>query len=153
MLKFLHHLFTPHCPDCRAEAKEEKEELKLLRAENREEDEHNQVCESCQTLIRQLEIANAEKERLLDRLLAGPPKEERSEPVEVTRPRAIPWNLRRQMLESEDRRKAQLMRNAPKPDSAPEVKRADVAELEKELGVDDGAQVEEAPSKDTAAQN
>ena len=157
MIKFLHHLFTPHCPDCKADAKELKEELKLERAEQREDIEHSHVCESCQTLTRQLEISNAEKERLLDKLLeiTNPSKVEyRQETPKVSMPRAIPWNMRRQMLENEDRRQAQLRRNAPKPDTvAPVVERADIKELEKELEVEDGATVEETKGKDTTDQN
>lgn len=157
MIKFLHHLFTPHCPDCKADARELKEELKLERAEQREDIEHSHVCESCQTLTRQLEISNAEKERLLDKLLELTNPEKQiitQEPARVSMPRAIPWNMRRQMLEAEDRRAAQLRRQAPKQDTvAPVVERADIKELEKELEVEDGATVEETTGEDPKAEN
>lgn len=155
MIKFLHHLFTPHCPDCRAEFIENREELKLQHADELHERESIKVCESCQTLTRQLEIANAEKERLLDRLLeiTNPSKQViTQETPKVSMPRAIPWNMRRQMLENEDRRKAQLSRQAPKAD-APIVERADIKDLEKDLGVDDGVENQEAENQNTSAKD
>ena len=63
----------------------------------------------------------------MDRLLAKPEPEVPREFKEITQPKNIPWNVRRQMLESEDREKARLMREAPKPIST--------AELEQELDV------------------
>jgi hypothetical protein len=93
----------------------------------------NEKCDSCETLKAQLEIANYEKKQLLDRLLTKP-----EEPVQPARnetpmlvPRSVPWNMRRQMLEREDREKARLERNAPKPDS--EVVKEETAKFEQEL--------------------
>ena len=58
------------------------------------------------------------------------------------------------MLENEDRRQAQLRRNAPKPDIvAPVVERADIKELEKELEVEDGLENQEAEGQNTAAKD
>jgi hypothetical protein len=45
--------------------------------------------------------------------------------MEISVPKNIPWNVRRQMLEREDRERAKLMKAAPKPES--------VEDLEKEL--------------------
>lgn len=109
MFLWLHHLLNPHCPECR------------------EEREDTRICQSCETLKSQLEIANLEKQKLLDRLLEKPQPEIPREPVQVTRPVHVPWNVRRQMLEAEDRRKAQLMKQAPQPIST--------EDLEKELDV------------------
>lgn len=76
------------------------------------------VCESCETLRRQLEIVNLEKERLLNRLLQGPNLEPRIKEdgieAKVILPKVVPWNVRRQMMEHEDREKAKLMKLAPK---------------------------------------
>lgn len=104
---WIHRLLNPHCSDCK------------------EEREDSLVCKSCETLKSQLDIANHDKERLLNRILAKPESEPVREPVEVTRPQNVPWNVRRQMLEREDREKAKLMNLAPKPIST--------EELEKEL--------------------
>jgi len=91
-------LLNPHCEHCR------------------EEREESRVCPSCETLKSQLEAVNHEKNRLLDRLLtpiveATPAQPER----EITKPINIPWNVRRQMLEREDRERAKLIQNAPIP--------------------------------------
>jgi hypothetical protein len=99
----------PHCPDCK------------------EERENSKVCSSCEILKQQLESVNYEKNRLLDRIMEKPIPEVVSKPMEPTRPVNIPWNIRRQMLESEDREKAKLLAQAPKPIST--------EELEKELDV------------------
>lgn len=105
------------------------------RASLREERLESAVCKSCETLQRQLEIANHEKAQLLERLLEKPaePQTQTAPPINLKSPRTVPWAVRRQMLEAEDRRTAQLMRQAPKP--ASEVKTEDVADLEKELDV------------------
>ena len=134
---FFHHLLEPHCPDCRAELREKREESK--------------VCESCETLTRQLEIANHNNELLLERLLKEPTTEvTTSLPATYVPPKQVPWAVRRQMLETEDRRKAQFMRNAIKPDVA---KPSNVKDLEKELGVEeDGYQDSETENKDAAHQ-
>lgn len=63
----------------------------------------------------QLAIANAEKQRMLDALLEKPQSEiehrkpDTSEPKEV-KPRMMTWNMRRQMLEAEDRKSAEILR-------------------------------------------
>lgn len=91
------------------------------------------VCQSCETLRHQLEVANYEKQQILSKLLKEPePVKETVAPV-ITRPVRLPWPARKQLLETEDREKARIMRNAPKPDVPPTV--ADVAELEKDLKV------------------
>ena len=110
MSNWFHRFFNPHCPHC---AEELKDEL---------------VCPSCETLKTQLERLTYENTKLLDRLLKEPEKVEVSQkPVEVTVPRNVPWNVRRQMLEAEDRERAKLMKAAPQPVS--------VEDLEKELDI------------------
>lgn len=100
------------------------------------------VCKSCETLKQQLEIANYEKSELLKKILKTP----EAEPERVTapelvapRPRMVDWRARRQMLESEDREKAKLLRKAPKPASEKltvnQILETSVEDLEKELGV------------------
>jgi hypothetical protein len=103
---WIHRLFNPHCPSCHDEM----------------------ICESCETLKMQLEIVNHEKQKLLDKLLAPPVMETVAQPVrEITAPVNIPWAVRRQILEREDREKAKLIREAPVPITT--------EELEKELDV------------------
>jgi len=98
MINWIHHLFNPHCEHCR------------------EEREESRVCPSCETLKSQLESVNHEKNKLLDRLLTPPVVETVVQPVrEITAPVNIPWNVRRQMLEREDRERAKLIQNAPIP--------------------------------------
>lgn len=75
------------------------------------------VCESCETLKQQLAIANIEKSQLLTRLLEKPEPE--IKPIQTEEPKVIrphmPWAARRQMIEAEDRERARLLREAPKP--------------------------------------
>lgn len=78
------------------------------------------ICKTCETLKEQMSILNHEKEKLLNRLLERPEVEpERIEAPEpqAVKPRMVPWNVRRQMLEREDREQAKILKNAPKPDS------------------------------------
>jgi len=109
LIKWLHHLLNPHCPDC----KEEREDSK--------------VCESCETLKAQLALSNHEKERLLNRLLEKPNENQVTSTPDV-KPllpsSGIPWRVRRQALESEDREKAKLLKT-----------KESVEDLEKELGI------------------
>lgn len=121
MIKWLHHLFSPHCPECK---------------EEREESNH---CESCDTLRMQLQLSNDEKTRLMNMLLSKPEIPIVNKPPEITRPSLIPWNVRRQMLEQEDREKARILRESPKPNPNTNIQNPNqmnqtTDELEKELG-------------------
>lgn len=102
-------------------------ELLEIKYEYREKKLH---CISCDTLKEQLTHANYEKEMLLKRIMEKPEAPVIEQKKEMTPPRMIPWNVRRQMLEREDREKARLMREAPKPDSTQSVE-----DLEKELDI------------------
>lgn len=137
MINFIHKLLNPHCEHCAQERREQLELARLERLEQREELKDNSVCPSCETLMRQLEIANHEKAQLLEKLLKEPeaPAATTAPPISTVRPRTVPWVVRRQMLEAEDRKKAELLRNAPKPNPVDSVNTSDVAELEKELDV------------------
>lgn len=92
----------------------------------------NKHCESCETLRQQLEIANYEKRLLLDRIMEKPAPVVETPPIPISLPKTIPWTVKKQMLEAEDREKAKLLRNAPKPVQT-------VEEIEKELGIVDEA--------------
>lgn len=134
MLNFIHKLLNPHCEHCAQERREKLEAEKLARLEQREELKDNSICPSCETLQRQLEIKNHECEQLLAKLLREPeaPIAQTAPAININKPRTVPWAVRRQMLEAEDRKKAQLLRQAPKPQP---VATEDVADLEKELDV------------------
>jgi hypothetical protein len=119
---WFHHLLNPHCEQCR------------------DEREMSQICDSCETLKSQLEIANYNYREVLKALL------ESSRPAPVTtapdfepiRPKTVPWPVRKQMMEEEDRRKAVAMRkNVEDQRQAIENNKQSINELEKELGVSD----------------
>ena len=134
MIKWIHHLFNPHCSECFEQREREREESK--------------VCESCETLKIQLAIVNQEKSQLLARLLdeTSPKVETVTGPPQITRPIAIPWKVRQQMLEREDRIKAKLMKDAPKPIEVPTLE-----ELEADLGIIHNEMKENAGTKETVS--
>jgi len=113
--KFFHHLFNPHCPDCK------------------DEHEESIICESCEILKKELAIAHQENKRLIDSMLEKPEIEINKEPVQITRPHTLPWKVKQQILEKEDRVKARIMKDAPKPIATEDLeKELDSAELERE---------------------
>ena len=85
-------------------------------------------CESCEILRMQLEKSDAERRDLLHRLLepkqAEPPSTPSEDYVPIT-PNFIPWRVKQQMLEQEDRVKAKLIKDRTK----------EIADLEKEVGI------------------
>jgi hypothetical protein len=104
----------------------------------------NKVCESCETLRRELEIAHHEKQLLIDAL--NPKQVVSNENTNVTqmRPKRVPWSVRRNELEIEARREAQLKARKNEEMSKPTVvtippivaaETISIEELEKELGV------------------
>lgn len=119
MLKWFHHLLNPHCPECKAEREESK------------------ICNSCELLKMEVARLTADNERLLERILEKPePQPERlvaPEPTTQLRPRQVPWQVRRQMLEAEDRQRAVALNNAAKPQTTEELeKELDIAGKERE---------------------
>ena len=88
-------------------------------------------CEACEILREQLHKSEAERRELLTRLLdkdkVEPPPTAVEEMKPIT-PQFTPWRVKQQMLEAEDRKKAQLMRDKAK----------EIEELEKELVVTEG---------------
>lgn len=109
---WLHHLMNPHCPDC----------------------QHDKVCQSCETLREQLAFERDEKKKLLDSILeASKPKDDKTvadpSTYKPVKPTFVPWNVRRQMLEAEDREKARILRNQSEEEKK-------IAELEKAIGIE-----------------
>lgn len=118
---------------------EYRRSLLELNKDSKEVEIVDKQCQSCETLRQQLDIANYEKKVLLEKLLFKPePVPERTvAPEPVNRPVGVPWAVRRQMLEREDREKARSLKNAATPDPiAEEAKKkeeAETREFEKEL--------------------
>lgn len=105
MTNWFHRFLNPHCPTCH------------------DDDENSKVCNSCEVLRTQLDITVRERDRLLSKLLDDSPNSQAGRLMEPTKPMNIPWAVRKQMLEAEDREKARLIKNAPIP----------TEDLEKEL--------------------
>lgn len=101
---------NPHCQHCVDEKRE------------------NKICNSCETLKSLLDKTNYEREKLLQHIISPPIPVAVSNETPIVVPKNIPWNVRRQLLEQEDRAKARIMKDAPKPS-------VEINEIEKELGV------------------
>jgi len=89
-------------------------------------------CRSCETLQMQLSIANDEKRQLLNLIMSSAKSSlPLPEPInyEKLAPKAMTWNVRRQLLEQEDRAKAKILA-----EQRVHVQQS-VDELEKELNV------------------
>ena len=81
-------------------------------------------CKSCETLRKQLEITNYEKNELLNTILGlVKPEVIQHTPtiIEPVKNKSIPWHVRQKALEEEDRVKAKIERR--------------IKEEEKELGI------------------
>ena len=87
-------------------------------------------CETCEVLREQLHRSEAERREILTRLLDKDRPEplitEKEEHVTI-QPQFIPWRVRQQMLEAEDRKQVQLLKEKEK--------EIEISKLEKELGV------------------
>lgn len=126
MFHWLHHLFNPHCQFCR------------------EVEEDNKTCQSCETLKVQLSIANHEKQEMLNTILSlsKPAVVEETSPAvnyEKVKPRINTWNVRKHMLEAEDRRAAQILAEQRKKTKVDE----QISNLEKEVGITEEEGVKE----------
>src|SRR5437016_323257 len=73
-------------------------------------------CKFCEELKVLLENEKNEKRRLLDFILTlDNEKEEVTKELPIPiRPKHIPWHIQRELLEQEDRKRAQLMRETEK---------------------------------------
>ena len=99
-----------------------------------------EFCSACETLKLQLAIANEERKMLISKLTDKPEVVEvhpDTSTLKPINPKHMNWNVRRQMLEAEDREAAKLMRQKKeetKSDSKTD-KTLTIHEIEKELGV------------------
>ena len=87
-------------------------------------------CETCEVLRMQLAGSEHERRELLHRLLEAGKPEPYVAPVTEEPPQPVghsfvPWRVKQQMLEQEDRKAAQLMRE----------KMEEITELEKKVGL------------------
>jgi hypothetical protein len=89
----------------------------------------DEPCESCELLKIQLakceELRNELLTRLLDKDKPIPPPAMTEEEFKPITSQFVPWRIRQQMMEAEDRKSAQLLQQSAK----------DIAELEKDLGI------------------
>jgi hypothetical protein len=88
-------------------------------------------CATCEVLRIQLDESSRERRELLSKLLekdVSPAPTTEQQEFRPIKPQFTPWRVRQQMLEAEDRKKAELMKK----------KSEEIADLEKELGVVDG---------------
>lgn len=92
-------------------------------------------CQSCETLRMQLSIANHEKEQLLNTILSLTTEKPKEQPAPAVNyeniPRPMTWNMRKAMLEAEDRKAAQLLAENKKKEQI----KADIEKLEEELDI------------------
>jgi hypothetical protein len=115
MIKFFHHLFNPHCIECRDEYLDSK------------------ICDSCNTLRQEIIALRKHNQQLIDAILDKVRTKEEVIPQAIIQPEAVnknlSWRARRQILETEDRKTAEIMRQ----------KTAEMAvdKLEKELEIND----------------
>lgn len=122
---WFHQLFNPHCSHCA-----------LLLEEERERKAESKVCDTCEVL--KSELAQAHNQiRELQSVLIHPTKTEEprinTSELKPILPSRIPWKVRQQMLEKEDRHAAELIRN--RATQNPNPKSVSIEELEAELGV------------------
>jgi hypothetical protein len=89
-------------------------------------------CATCEVLSAQLANSERERRELLAKLLDKDKPESSSPVAEEMKPvgqQFVPWRVRQQMLEAEDRKRAELMR-AKREEMNPKIE-----ELEKELEI------------------
>lgn len=113
-----------------------------IKAERDERKQNLNFCSACETLKLQLALANDERRVLIDKLTSSPQAEEKvteTSNLKPMLPSRMPWNVRRQILEREDRaaakiqkQNAEVLTNAAKESTSKDL---GVAEIEKELGV------------------
>jgi hypothetical protein len=107
MANWFHRFFNPHCQHCA-------------------ELEYESACASCEVLKEEVNTLRRQNDTLLNRILEVPRIEERTvaPAPQTVLPKMVPWAVKRQMLEAEDREKARAMRNAAKPDTVEDMERA-----------------------------
>lgn len=125
MINWIHKLLNPHCVHC-----------EQLRDKWKEESE---FCRSCEDLRMELAYFKQLNESLMNRLLGAPNQitlDNQEAPVSISTNRKIPWAVKRQQLEAEDRLRAiQLKENV-------KIEQVTVEDLESELKINDSLEIE-----------
>jgi len=114
-MNFFHRLFNPHCPDCIEQARELN---------------HCNSCEILQLEITKLRIDN---NKLLDVILNknnSPSLPINIEDMKPIQSKHIPWAVKRQQLEADDRRIAERLKSEAPTPKIPDTK---LEELEEEI--------------------
>ena len=95
------------------------------------------VCDTCEVLKMENARLLNEQSRLLDRILHVPTPNVVVEPTEFKPilPRNTSWNVRRQSLEAESRRQAQIIKQREKEYQPDMPETISTADLEKELDI------------------
>ncbi len=116
--KFFHELINPHCQHCIDERRE------------------NKICSSCEILQLQVARLQYENEKLLSKILEKPVEEIKinTEDLKPIQNKAMPWRVRQQALEREDRRTAQLLKQNESITTEDLEKEMDIAAKERESG-------------------
>jgi len=93
-LDWWHKFRNPHCPHCIEEKREAR------------------VCNTCEVLQLQVAKLQYENEKLLSKIFEKPAEEPKidTNDLKPIMPKTMPWNVRRQMMEREDRHKAKLLK-------------------------------------------
>ena len=118
MWHWLHHLLEPHCEICHARFEED-------RLDNIEKEAERARCKSCECMEKELSIANQRIDQLIGLLHpANALQSNEREELQPIRGRYVPWAVKQQMLQRESKMRASV--------------KVDIADLEKELGVDNG---------------
>ena len=126
-VKFFHELLNPHCSHCNALRVQELEQKELDR-------EIGLICNSCENLKIELAKNHQLVNTLLEKLTESPKEEvieKSSEPPRIIGPSHVPWNVRRQQLESESRKELQRLKDSASQNAA----KPDIDKLEKDLGI------------------
>ena len=144
MIHFFHRLFNVHCDKCREE--------ELIRAQKPR-------CLVCEELRELLNIEKREKQKLLDSIIEfnhqnildrEAQRNRKEEKIDtdnlrpIQNPRLVPWYLRQQLLQNEDRARALVEERLRKDQEAinklnkAETTTEKVDELEQELGISNG---------------
>lgn len=94
-------------------------------------------CPTCEVLRFQLDESNRERRELLQKFLERDKPEQTTAPakedMQPIRPQFTPWRVRQQMLEAEDRKQAQLLKEKQK--EMADSRKPSIEALEKELEI------------------
>lgn len=109
---WIHHMLDPHCEECI--------EMQIEQAR----------CRTCEVLKTELENAHALNRELLDSLTDKKVEEPIQTPEEPLAPKFVPWTVKRQMLERENRKANQLRKEFEK-----SLNETEIDDLEKEMDI------------------